>query len=390
MTQSSDERQWVVVAFTFAAISGLLLQARGALLPSFQETFLVSESQLGLIAPVGSVGYFLSSLLVGMTMGKVDVKRLFLLSVGGSAVALVLLSGSPTFVFLVAFVGLRMVTEGIGRALDRPILSHLYSSNRSRIFGLYDMAWAVGATTGPIVVTVVLAVGDWRHTYLVAAVLLAVLFVQVWRLDLPSSVQNEQSMSLSDLRTLLRHPTILTMTGALLFAVAVEGGIFTWLPYYANQFLPRSTANLMLSAYLVAYIPGRYLASRFAARVGELNLVFICSVVGMAALGGVLTARTMVPLALAVFALGLCVAAAFPTMIAWGTDATPDYSGPVNALANTAATAGIFISPAIIGFLADAYDITVGMQFLLVVMAGLAVLTGGVSLSGRTERSNSS
>lgn len=35
-----------------------------------------------------------------------------------------------------------------------------------------------------------------------------------------------------------------------------EGSPFTWLPYLAAQSFDTGTANLLLTAYLLAYVPG--------------------------------------------------------------------------------------------------------------------------------------
>ena len=54
------------------------------------------------------------------------------------------------------------------------MLSHLYPDGRSRIYNVYALVWAVGAASGPLVVTAALALGNWRfaisalplHSYL--------------------------------------------------------------------------------------------------------------------------------------------------------------------------------------------------------------------------------
>jgi MFS family permease len=373
--RDTERRAWAVVTFVFAALAGVLLQARGALMPSFQDAFGVSEGQLGLVAPLATLGYLASTMLVGMYAGRVDMKRLFLVSIGGVFVMLLFLGWSPTFELLLLFAFLRMIMSGVGRALDRPILSHLYPQQRPRMYSLYDMSWAIGATLGPILVTVILVVGDWRLTYWVVAVGFVVLFAAVWRLDLPADDGAEQTLSLADLRALGDHPTIRIMVLALVFAVGVEAGIFTWLPFYAKTFLPRDTANLLLSAYLVAYVPGRYAASRVVDRFGAATVLLASALGGTLPLVGALVFRTALPLFLAVFALGFFVATVFPTALSWGTDAAPEFSGPVNAIANAAATSGFFVVPPVVGVLAERYDIRLAMWVLALLMAGLVVLS---------------
>lgn len=134
---------WTLALFLFASLGAAVLQMRGALLASIQQTFSVSESLLGLIAPAGTVGFSISVLATGMIAGRIDFKKFLLIGVGSTSVCLFLMSGAPSFLmFLVALFG-RGIASGIFRGLDRPILSHLFPKRRGWIFNLHSSVWAV-------------------------------------------------------------------------------------------------------------------------------------------------------------------------------------------------------------------------------------------------------
>jgi predicted MFS family arabinose efflux permease len=377
-------RQWALAIFAFAALVGLLLQTRGALLPSFQTTFGVGEATLGLLAPLASAASFLTVLVVGLRAGDLPLERLLPLGLAGVSLSLLAVWWVPSFALLaLALVG-ATAAAGVVRALDRPVLSHLYPDARPRLFSLYEMSWAVGATTGPLLATGAIALGDWRLTYLVAAACFGALAVVVSRLDLPSSVGRERSVALSGLPELLSTPVVRTMVLALVLTVAVEAGVFTWLPFYATTFLDRETATLLLSVYLVAYVPGRYLASRVVDRLGPERVVLAAAVGGSVSLLALLSARTTLTAGGASFALGFCLSAVYPTVQAWATGAMPTVSGPINAVASAAATFGAVVSPALVGFAADATDITRAMWLLVVFAGGLVLLAVVTALRART------
>jgi fucose permease len=371
---TSLRRQWALVVFAFAALVGLLLQTRGALLPSFQAAFDATEAQLGLLAPLASAASFLTVLVIGLRAGDVHLERALTLGLAGVALALLAVWWVPTFALLVVAIVGATAAAGVVRALDRPVLSHLFPDARPRAFSRYEMSWAVGATTGPLLATAAIALGDWRFTYLVAAACFAVLAVAVARLDLPPSVDRERSFDLSNLPDLLSHPTVRTMALALLCSVAVEAGVFTWLPFYATTFLPRATATLLLSVYLVAYVPGRFLAGRAVDHVGPERVVLAAAIGGGVALLALLSVRTTLAAGAASFALGFFLSAVYPTVQAWATGDLPDVSGPINAVANAAATAGAVVSPALVGFAAEATDITRAVWLLPVFLSGLLLL----------------
>lgn len=152
-TESAHRRTWTVAILLFVFADGLGFQMRGALLPSIESTFAVSPGLLGLISTAGTVGFMIAVLSTGLLSGRIDPDRVLLRSVGIVVAAVLLAAVSPLFpIFLVALF-VRGVVTGPFRALDRAVLSHLYPSQRGRIFNRYAFVWAIGATAGPLVVT---------------------------------------------------------------------------------------------------------------------------------------------------------------------------------------------------------------------------------------------
>ena len=370
----TDRRLWTAAIFAFSALVGLSLQMRGAMFPSFAATFGLSEAELGLIAPVSALGYVLTLFGVGMVVGRLRIERFVALALAGAGVCLVGVGFAPTFPLLLLFVFARMVATGGFRALGRPTLSHLYPTSRGRVFNFQTMAWAVGATAGPLFATVVLARGDWRSAYGVMAALFLVVAGYVARLPSPDGIENERSLSPADVRALLRRPSMLGLTTAMALVVGIEGGLFTWLPYYANGFLTRSRANLLLSVYLAAYVPGRFLFGAVAERLGYLRVVIAAAALAVPVLYAVVAVAAEAALFAATFCAGLLVSGLFPTLLAWATDRVPEYSGPVNAVAMTAGQAGFFVFPAAIGVVASATT----MRTAMYAEATLAAMLVGV------------
>ncbi len=347
-----------------------MIQVRGALVPTFETFFEVNKSQLGLITPVGTVGYLVAILALGSASGRVDVRRFLLLGVALTGLSLLVLGAAPSFLVLLGLVGIRSLSTGIFRALDRPTLSHLYPESRARIFNLEEMTWAVGATSGPILVTAILSQYSWRATYLVLAALTVPVFVLLWRLDTPTGTTNERSFDRSDLRPLLSEPAVYGMIAALIFVGGIESIYFTWLPSYAQATFSGWITGIVLSIYLAAYVPGRLVFSRLSDRYSFTRLLLATSVL--------LTALTYIAfmgangylLLGSIFGVGLLVSGMFPTLISMGIESMPSFSGPVNVVANVAAQVGFSTAPVIVGVLADATSI----ETAILVQIGLAGL----------------
>jgi fucose permease len=369
-----QRRQWTAVIFLFVLGDGMVAQLRGSLLPNIQQTFTLSEGLLGLVTPASTVGLVAAVLLVGMWSGRLDVRRTVLLGTGSAAACLLFVSAADTYEALLATFLLQGATLGVVRALDRPLLGHFYPDRRGQVFNLYALVWALGATGGPLFANAILAVGDWRLAYLLVAAVFLTVAIAVLRLSRPETGGTEASLSLSDLWNVLRLPSVQGMATALVVSGAVEGTVFTWLPYYASQFFPQSTANLLLSGFLFMYVPGRLGYAVLADRLRPLNLVLFLAVAAVPVVGVAFFAGAPTGLVVGVLCFGLLVAGFFPTLSAFGVGSAPRYSGPVNAIATAANFAGLSIAPVLVGVVASRYDIGTGMGLLLPALGCLAVV----------------
>lgn len=369
-----SRRLWLAAVFLFVFGDALTLQTRGALLASFRTTFGVSEGLLGLVAPAGTVGFVAAVLAVGFLAGRLDVRRGLVLGVAVTAVSLLLMSGAPVYwLFLLVLVGQGTAT-GVVRALDRPVLSHLYPDQRGRVFTLHALAWALGAVAGPLVVNQVLAVTGWRATYALLAVFFAPLAILLWRLELPVGVGEERALSTAALRRLLRRPAILGMGAAMLLAGGIEGIVFTWLPYYGMEFFPRDRANLLLSTFLVAYVPGRLAYTWLSERLRYLDLALALSLGALPSLSLLFGGVGGAALFAATFVAGVFTSGFFPLISAFGVDAAPEYSGPANAIATAGTYGGIALGPAIVGVLAERIGIAAAMTLPVALAVGLVAV----------------
>jgi fucose permease len=379
-----QRRAWTTVLFLAIGISGVSLQARGALIPSFQTTFHVSESELGLLTPLGTIGFVGPVVVVSSLAGRLDMKRALVIGLVTTSAGLILIGRAPNYVSLLGFVALQSAALGIVRALDRPILSHLYPENRGRIFNLETMTWAVGATLGPFLVTWVLSVGEWRLTYYALGVVLLPVAAFAWRLEFPADVVSEQSLTRGDVRPLITNSTILGMGLALVLVGGIESTFFTWFTYYATGFLERSSANLALSVYLAGYVPGRLGFGLLADRVSPPDAVLVAAAV----VAGLLVALfgtgglDRLPFFAVTFAVGLLVSGFFPLLLTWGIEVAPAYTGPVNAFALVSTQVGFFVVPATVGVLADLYSIESAMLVQVVLAVVLVVMLAGRRVLG--------
>jgi MFS family permease len=373
--------RWTGAIFLFVALDAASLQIRGALLPQFEAAFDVSPGLLGLVAPAGTAGFFLTVLVVGLAAGRIQVHRTLLVGVLGSGAFLLAMSGAPLYPLFLGALVLHGISLGGVRALDRALLSHLYPDRRGRLFTLHSLAWAIGAVSGPAFAALVIAFADWRAVFALLGLGFLPVVLSIRGLPLPDRMENERPISIEGATDLVRDPVILGMTGALLLVGGIEGAIFTWLPYYAGTSLPAALAPLALSAYLLAYVPGRVAYTVLAERVGYAPLSLALALPAIPAMYVALVATEGYALLAAVFVLGLFMSGQFPLLSAVGVEAASEYSGPVNAISTSATYTGMAVVPTAMGVMAGAYGIAVAMLVPVVLIVGAALLIAATWLA---------
>ena len=370
----SNRLRWTAVIFAALAIGGGAMMARGPVIPELETTYGAPEWQLGLIAPAGTLGYLFAVTSVGFGAGHLRARVLIAGGLLGNAIALLALGAAPILLVFLGAVVVQGAMMGVVRGLNRPLLSHFYPSRRGRIYGYYDMTWAMGAALAPVLVVGVVALASWRFVFWIFAALLLGLGILVWSLDEPAVETEEEPLAREDVLSLLRRPEVLGMALVMFFATGVEGGLFLWLPTYAESQLPSWIAGVTLSIMIAGYVPGRFIYGRLSERVGYVRL--------LVAILGLLLPVFVVTFTLAeglwllpgILAIGLLVSGAFPLLVSYATDAAPEYSGPITAVAAISSSLGVGVMPAIMGFAISDADPVVGMQLLLIPLV-LALIT---------------
>jgi fucose permease len=373
-TDRSGRRWWTAAIFAYITLEGAGLQMRGAVIPALRRTFAVPEWQLGLVAPAGTVGYVLAVVVVGAVAGRLDTRWLLLVGIVGTGAGILVMGVAPSFgLFLAALLGRGLFT-GVGRGTDRPLLSHLYPTQRGRIFGFYDMMWAVGATASPLLVAATVAAGDWRLAYYALGLaFVPVVALALW-LPTPNIEGGDDPLDWPELRRITRQPAVLTMAVALFCSTGFEGGLFTWVTTYAQGRLPGSLATASLSVMLAAYIPGRFASGWLSERLGYVRLAV--GLVGLTIPAFLYTffLADGYGLLVGLFFIGLALSGMYPTLLAYATEAVPEHSAPVNATAAVTSAAGIAVVPAAMGFVISDTGVAGAMRLLALPLALLALV----------------
>lgn len=373
MDYLDNKKKWTLSALLYLGLGAVVMQFRGAMLPNFQVEFGVSESLLGLVSPAGTMGFTMIALTMGLVAGRVDIKKFIQIGVILTAATTFFIGLAPFYsLFLVAIV-LRGMAGGIPGGLTRPMLGHLYPNNRGKIFNIHEAVWAFGAACGPLVANLVLTFSNWRMGYYFLGLAFLPIFVLMLVTSDFSAEIEEKPLTLSQFSRIIKSPVIITVGVALFLNVGVEGGFFTWLPYYLSQSLPHTVANFALTGYIGAYVPGRLLNSYLAQRFSFSSLILVATIIIVILLGLAFFVVGGYGQIAVIVAIGFFISTVFPNLFALATSAYPRHSGPVNGLVMTFDPLGISIMPVLMGIIADNFGIEVSMRFLILPMVGVII-----------------
>jgi fucose permease len=307
-------------------------------LPSSTLGLLWPSMRLSFGEPIGALGILLvfgitASVISSVATGRVSVRTGPLVAAGTmlTAVALALESFAPSL--WVMAVGMVLFGLGFG-AIDAVLNAHA-----ARHFGARDINWmhasyGLGATIGPLLVTVLLAEGlGWRRTYGLMALVqaaLACVFIarrRGWRESPRVTVSPADGDKPGLAGGTARRK--LSAAAALTFAAVETGlesgaGIWGYVFLTAGRGLPHGTAGVAVSAYWAMMFAGRLVLGPVAQRLGPAG-VLPAAVVGIPAGAALMTVPGPGSLAVVgLMILGLAAAPVFPLL----TLMTLQWAGP--------------------------------------------------------------
>jgi MFS family permease len=361
----------LVVALAFVAFVSLGLPdgLLGVGWASMRAEFGRPLSQLGLLLGAGTAGYLTSSFLAGQLVRAIGVGRVL---VASSLLVTAALSGNslaPAWGWLILFA----LVGGLGGgAIDAGINTFAASRFSPRIVNWLHAFWGVGASTGPLLMTAMLASHhSWRLGYgVVAGVLglLSILFIVthgLWRIDAAGAVATgpaaaERTASIA--QSLAQRAVWMQIALFFIYGgIETSAGQLFYTLFTETRGIAPTVAGVTVGGYWAALTAGRILFGQLAATWGHRTILRSGMLLAPAA--AVLLAWNPTPglgLAGAVL-LGLGLAPIFPTLIS----VTPGRVGHFHAAQAVgfqvaAASVGVVVFPSLVGLLAR----TMGLEIL--------------------------
>ena len=180
MNRLASRRSLIAVSFSLFIILGVSTGVTGVVWPSLRSDFSRPLADLGVLLAVGTGGYFLAGLTAGWLTRRLGIGRVLI-------VVLALGSGClGGYVLVQSWLLLLACSVGVGFAggtIDSLMNAYVALRHDTRMMNLLHAFFGIGATTAPLLVTVVLSGGlSWKVSYLVVVGAELALLVAVIRM----------------------------------------------------------------------------------------------------------------------------------------------------------------------------------------------------------------
>lgn len=367
----------------------------GVAWPFMRTEFGLSLDAISAVLVVFTVGYLVSTFSTGWLLGRMNVGMLLVLSGVATAIGLLGYATAPAWGWIVA---LSMIA-GLGAgAIDAGLNTYAATNYSARTMNWLHACYGVGAASGPILLTEIIARGNpWQRGYLwvgVGEVLLAGCFVATlawWPKTTPAAdAAADAAPALpGTLGGALRLKTVWLGVATFFVYTGAEASVGTWaftlltaqygmLPEEAGRWVGGYWASLTLGRIVAGFVAG-YMSPRAMVLAGAWTILLGGALV-MTGLG---TAWTIA----GILCIGFGCAPIFPSLVSTTPSRVPAaYAAHAVGLQMAAATLGISLVPSLVGFLAEKGGLQVISLSWSIASALLLVLLLFLLRSGRVNR----
>jgi fucose permease len=363
----------IIIYLTFISL-GLPDALLGGGWPVMQAEFGVHYGFAGLVSMIITGGTILSSIFSSRILDRFGTGRVTAVSVAMTALALFGFARAPSFVWLI----LAAIPLGLGGgAVDAGLNAFIAGHYESRHMSWLHCFWGIGALSGPLLLSAILARGGtWRSGYLLIAsaqvVLVTILFFSIPLWNKIGRRPIDAAAPVADCHPHLFFPLKIRGVKTALLVLFCYCGIEATLGLWGGSYLFKTrglspaSAAAWVSLFYANLTLGRFLTGFLTYKIANNNLIRAGCLVILSGVSLMLF-HLPLPLTLSGFLLtGLGCAPVFPCML----HETPDRFGAMNAQAimgfqMAVAYIGATFLPPLFGFIASATSMNLLPIFLL-------------------------
>ncbi len=362
------KRQFINSYGTFL-LNGMLSLSIGSLLPYIRDARGLEYAFCGLIVSLHSVGNLVASFASGALPALIGRKRSILLFNAAYAVSyLLIIFGGNNLCIALAFF-MTGLARGATSNCGNTTVNQLAPGQAWILNGLHAM-FSVGAFLFPLILTVL--AGNGGENWIYVCYFMLAMGVISWLLYL--GIPMEQSAAAKGKErggglAFFREPLFYLCTLTLFFYLCAEQGVIGWLVTYFKDtgLLDASLSQMTASVQWAMVLTGRLLTAWLSVRAPKERLMRLMGVGLVLFFGVLITGTSPVQIMIGIMGFGISMAGIYPTTVSFSGLMMEDYPMAWSYIL-TMASIGSVLMPSVIGKIADAAGIAVGMSSVGVVV----------------------
>lgn len=262
----------IFTAFYIYFIMALFESSRGNFIPFFIDEFKISNSTVGLILALNTVGCTIGSFMGGHLCERIGHKLVFIFGTSISSIAVFM---SP-FISNIVILGLFYFIFGIGRSLLSISIDSLVPTLSVGfeviLMNLTHFMYGLGSFSGQSISGKLLSMGlTWRNIYSYAGIFFAasVIFTLFMRMPNMNVVREKHQLE----KDFYKNPVLFLFVIALSFCMVSENMLNTWFVNYIRttySYNP-SQASRYASLFFFLFAAGRLLGGFIINRLGDIR-----------------------------------------------------------------------------------------------------------------------
>lgn len=344
----------VIIYLSFISL-GLPDSLLGAVWPILHTSMNVPTSYAGILSATSFIFTVIASLSAMYLNKTLGTGKTIAFSTILTSIALFGYSIAPSFWMLIPIsIVLGLGGGAIDSALNNYVALHYKSSHMSFLHAF----WGLGATIGPMILTLGLSTGNYQKGYrIIATIQMCLAILQLFYIkhfdkteSKKDKTKGEQEIFKGTSRDWTKYLAMLSF----FFYCSIETTLFIWI---ATYFVNALGANEIMgaqatSAAFIGLTFGRFISGFISEKLGVIKMIYLSVVISLIGSIGFLVFENIYLVLASIIVLGLGFASFYPSMI----HRTPRRFGSFNSpkiIGQQMASAyiGSSLAPAAVGFL---------------------------------------
>lgn len=385
------DKRYIVFNLFFAYFSlGVALIMLGSVLPVLKSDYALNYQVGGMLLSVQSIGYAVAGLGAGFLPLYLGLKKSFIFLTSGTCIGMGMLLASGNPVWLLIAMGLIGISKGAVTNYNNQIMTELAEGDAGPL-NLMHAFFAIGACLAPLIVLVCgkMDASGWRLAVFLSAAAVGVGLIAMFRMKMQDTEptqehsENKTKVSYGFFKEKIFWITMLIC----FFYQGIEGTMMGWLTsfFVDSHVMTDSFAQVVTSTLWIALLIGRISCSRLAAKFKPSQMILAMAIGQFVFLTMLVTSHSFVGMMIATIGLGLSMSGMYGTSVSNAGDLFTRYPVCMGFFV-LMTSSGAVVAPAVVGAVANASNMRLGISCLLLAAVALVVMALGNMRMGYLRR----